>query len=72
MSTTSEEWINAFAARLGVESPSDEERNDILSLAAIAAHASERTAAPVACWLVAKAGVNVRDAHAIATTLDLA
>jgi len=48
---TRDEWIAAFAARLDIEPPSDEELDQILKLAAIAAHASERTAAPVACWI---------------------
>jgi hypothetical protein len=51
-------WIGAFAARLGVEPPDDQVVNDLLDLAGVAAHASERTAAPIACWLVGQAGLS--------------
>jgi Domain of unknown function (DUF6457) len=45
------EWLAEFARRLDVQPPSDEEVEQLLSLAAAAAHASERTAAPIACWI---------------------
>jgi hypothetical protein len=38
----------------------------LLKLASVAAHASERRAAPIACWLVATAGVDAEAARAIA------
>lgn len=63
---TDREWIEAFAASLGVEPPSGEEFTALLALAGVAAHASKRTAAPVACWLVARAGLDVRAALAVA------
>jgi hypothetical protein len=63
---TDKEWIALFAAELGVEPPTDAETEQLLALAAVAAHASERTAAPVSCWLIARAGVAPRDALAIA------
>lgn len=66
MSTSATQWLEAFAARLGVAPPSEAERERILALAGVAAHASERTAAPVACWLVASAGVGVEEACRIA------
>ena len=53
---TRDEWLAAFAAELGAEPPSPDEIERILALAGIAAHASERTAAPVACWIGARAG----------------
>jgi hypothetical protein len=56
-------WIEAFAADLGVAPPTPEEFDALLGLAANAAHASERTAAPVACWLAAKAGLSPTDAR---------
>jgi len=52
------EWIAAYAERLGAEPPSADEFGTILDLAGKAAHASERVAAPVACWVAAKAGVD--------------
>ena len=53
---TSQEWIEQFAQALGVEPPTEEQFNAILRLAGVAAHASERTAAPVACWLAGATG----------------
>jgi hypothetical protein len=60
------EWLAEFARRLDVQPPSDEEVEQLLSLAAAAAHASERTAAPIACWI---AGRNPR---ALPELLELA
>ena len=59
---TAEEWIEAFAAALGRPAPSEEEMAAILKLASVAAHASERRAAPIACWLAASAGVRLDEA----------
>jgi hypothetical protein len=53
------EWLAAFADRLGVDAPSKDELKAVLDLAAEAAHSSERIAAPVACWLAARAGVEL-------------
>jgi hypothetical protein len=53
---TAEEWVEQFAAEIGAEAPSREEFDEILKLAAEAAHASERTAAPVACWIAGRTG----------------
>jgi hypothetical protein len=52
------EWIAAFAQRLGTDPPSNDEFKLLLDLAAEAAHSSERVAAPVACWVAAKAGAD--------------
>lgn len=52
------EWIDAFAARLGVDPPSSEEWSALLDLSGEAAHSSERVAAPVSCWVAARAGVS--------------
>jgi len=59
---TAKEWLAGFASRLGVVAPTDEEVSDLLRLAGEAAHASERTAAPVACWLIARAGLSPAEA----------
>ena len=48
---TAREWIARYAAALGVPAPDDADVDSILEIAGVAAHASERTAAPVACWL---------------------
>lgn len=50
------EWIEAYAAELGIDPPTPEEFATLLELAGEAAHSSERVAAPVACWLSAHAG----------------
>ncbi len=63
------QWLDQFAEVLGVEAPSPEEMEDLLALAGVAARASERTAAPVSCWLVARAGVTPREALAKASEL---
>jgi hypothetical protein len=60
---TAREWIDAYAAALGVAAPDDAAIEEILRLAGIAAHASERVAAPVACWLAAAAGLDPRRAR---------
>jgi hypothetical protein len=56
------EWIEAYAAQLGTKPPTSAEFTAILDLAAEAAHASERVAAPVACWVSARAGTSIDDA----------
>ena len=45
------EWIDAYAERVGIEALTQDEFGAILDLAAEAAHASERVAAPAACFL---------------------
>ena len=64
-----QQWIERFAADLGVPAPTAEEFDALLGLAANAAHASERTAAPVACWLAAKAGISPAEARERADAL---
>lgn len=54
---TGREWIHAFAETLDVDPPDEATIEALLELAATAAHASERLAAPLACWLVGCAGV---------------
>lgn len=51
---TRDEWITAFAHEAGVEAPSVLEIRELLELAGTAAHASERTAAPIACWIAGR------------------
>jgi hypothetical protein len=51
---TRDEWIAAFAREAGVTAPSTSEIRELLALAGSAAHASERTAAPLACWIVGR------------------
>jgi uncharacterized protein DUF6457 len=63
---TDREWIDAFAAALGVAPPDAATVEAILELAGVAAHASQRTAAPVACWMAAAAGMTASDALPVA------
>ena len=63
---TRAEWIAAFAARLGVDPPDEAAVEVLLDVAGVAAHASERTAAPVACWLLGRAGLSPAEALEIA------
>ena len=64
------EWIAAFARQLGAEPPSTEEFRVLLDLAGEAAHSSERVAAPVACWVAARAGVDPARALEVARQTD--
>ena len=63
------DWIQAYAERLGIEPPTNEEWSALLDVAAEAAHASERVAAPVSCWVAAKAGVAPDEALRVARAL---
>jgi hypothetical protein len=63
---TGAEWLAEFAARIGVAPPDPAAIEQLLALAGVAAHASERTAAPIACWLVGVAGVDPAEARRIA------
>lgn len=62
-------WTDRFAAELGVAPLTDEDVDALLGLAGVAAHAAERTAAPLSCWLAARAGVPPADALARAQAL---
>lgn len=64
------EWLQAFAEKLDTAPPTTEEFKSLLDLAGEAAHASERVAAPVACWVAAKAGVSPEEALAKAREID--
>ena len=52
------EWVVRFAADLGVEPLDDATIETLLALAGAAAHSSERIAAPLACYLVGRAGAD--------------
>jgi hypothetical protein len=64
------EWIEQYAKRLDIDPPTADEFTAVLDLAAEAAHASERVAAPVACWLSARAGVPLPQAIAQAREVE--
>ncbi len=63
------EWLAAYAEKLGTTPPSTEEFKALLDVAAEAAHSSERVAAPVACWVAARAGVELDEALRVAREL---
>jgi hypothetical protein len=66
------EWTAAFAEAAGVPPPSTEDIDQLLQLAATAAHGSERTAAPITCWVAALAGITPAEAIALAETIGTA
>ena len=57
--------VGGLAERLGVTPPTPDEVRDLLALAGVAAHASQRIAAPIACWLVARGGITPADGLAL-------
>ncbi len=69
MSLSARTWIERYAAALGVAVPTEEEVGVLLDAAGVAARASERTAAPVSCWLAATAGVTPTEALVAAERL---
>jgi hypothetical protein len=52
------DWLGRFASSMGVSPLTQSEVATVLDLAGVAAHASHRQAAPVACWLAARAGLS--------------
>lgn len=58
MTISASEWLAHYAAELGVVAPSERDVDELLRVASVAAHASERIAAPISCWLAATAGVS--------------
>jgi hypothetical protein len=67
---TRDEWIEQFAELAGTESPAPEQVGAILKLAAVAAHASERTAAPVACYIAGATGRPLDELIELAERVD--
>ena len=66
---TADEWVRAFANAAGVPAPTNHDLEQVLDLAGVAAHASERTAAPISCWIAATAGLTPTEALALARTI---
>jgi hypothetical protein len=69
---TGREWIDQFAALLGVPAPDAAAFDALLALAGTAAHGSERIAAPIACYLVGLAGRDLTEARALAERVSVA
>ena len=58
---TADEWTQAFCKQIDMPAPSEADREAILRLAAVAAHASERIAAPIACWVGGASGKSLSE-----------
>ena len=69
MTFSGSEWVERYSARLGVDPPSTQDISILLDLAGVAAHSSERTAAPISCWLAARAGITITEALNLAQAL---
>jgi hypothetical protein len=69
---TRDEWIAQFARETGVQPPSVQEIRELLDLAGSAAHASERTAAPLACWIAGRSQLPLADLLAAAERVGAA
>ncbi len=67
---TREQWIEAFAQAIGLPQPGQDQVDAILELAASAAHASERTAAPVAAWLAGASGKSLDEVNEAARRIS--
>jgi hypothetical protein len=63
---TRDEWIAAFAREAGVARPDIDQVRDLLDLAGTAAHACERTAAPLACWIAGRSQLTLDELRAAA------
>jgi Domain of unknown function (DUF6457) len=66
---TVEEWVRTFAEEAGAAPPSQDQIDEILQLAAVAAHSSERIAAPIACWIAGTTGRPVSELRELAEGL---
>lgn len=53
---TADEFLAAFAAEVGAAPPTPADVEALLKVASIAAHGSERLAAPLACWIGGASG----------------
>lgn len=67
--TTARTWIDRFAQAIGAPPLLDDEIDTLLGLAGVAAHASERAAAPISTWLAGRAGLSPAEAKAAAERL---
>lgn len=69
MHMTGEEWAAAYAAELGMDSLTPDQVTAILKVASVAAHSSERLAAPLAVYLGGVSGKPVEELLAAAQRL---
>jgi hypothetical protein len=66
---TASDWVRLLAEELGTAPPTEGEIDDLLAIAGVAAHASERTAAPLSTWLIGRAGLSCAKARETAERL---
>jgi Domain of unknown function (DUF6457) len=67
---TAAEWIEHYAKAIGEDRPSRAQMKGVLDLAATAAHASERKAAPIACWLAGRTGRPLSELQQLAASIE--
>ena len=67
---TPQEGVRTFAEAAGAEPPTEEQMDEILRLAAVAAHSSERIAAPIACWVAGTTGRPLAELRELAESLS--
>jgi hypothetical protein len=67
---TADEWIERFSAEVGGAPPDEAEITKLLELAGVAAHSSERIAAPIACWIAGRGGLDLDEAIAQAKGIE--
>ena len=60
------DWLAAYAEKVGVPAPTTDELKAVLDLAGVAAHGSQRIAAPVAAWMAGRAGLDLDEAMRLA------
>ncbi|WP_428120100.1 DUF6457 domain-containing protein [Candidatus Poriferisodalis sp.] len=60
--TTAQQWLAGFADVIGAPAPGEDVIEALLDLAGVAAHDSERIAAPIACWMAGIASVEPAEA----------
>ena len=69
--TTADDFVASFATVIGLEAPNAETIEKLLDIAGLAAHSSERWAAPITCYLIGQAGLSPEDAlAAVQTTVN--
>jgi hypothetical protein len=65
-----DQWLAEFAEKLGLDPPTGTEVAALLDVAATAAHASERTAAPIACWLAGRTDLSLEELKTLAESVS--
>lgn len=65
-----DEWLAEFAQTLGLDPPTGAEVAALLDIAATAAHTSERTAAPIACWLAGRSDRSLDELKVLAESVS--